>query len=467
MRSRADGDGPRRPRVVVVGGGVAGLTAAYRLAGHRPGGEAAPGAAGARADVDVLVLEASGRAGGKLLSVHVAGGVTVEGGADSFLARKPWAVDLCRELGLGDELVAPGASGAHIWARGRPVAIPAGGAFGVPGEVATLLRWPGLSVAGRLRALLDLRLPPRLTESDRDESVGALLTRRLGREAAATMVGPLVSGIAAGDLDLLSVRASFPELAEAVRRHGSLIRATRAGARRAAAARAASPTAPPPTIFLAPSGGTARLTEALADAIGPERILLDARATAVRRAGDGYAVEREDGEPVLADAVVLAVPAYAAVALVAELVPRAAAPLTAIPYVSTASVALVFPAGTGRHLPPGTGFLFPRGSAPAGVPAAVTAVTWFSRKWPRPAFGDRAVGRSSGGAATSGRWSSATVGSSTPSSATWMPPGGSGRGRRRRPCSAGSGRCPSTTSATWSGSPPPRAHWRPGRPACS
>ena len=113
----------------------------------------------------------------------------------------------------------------------------------------------------------------------------------------------------------------------------------------------------------------------------------------MRRAGDGYAVEREGGEPVLADAVVLAVPAYAAAALVAELAPRAAAPLTAIPYVSTASVALVFPAGTGRHLPPGTGFLFPRGSAPAGVPAAVTAFTWLSRKWPRPSYGDRAVVR--------------------------------------------------------------------------
>ena len=122
----------RPARVVVVGGGITGLVAAYRLTADRDG--AAP--------VHVTLVESAPRLGGKVRTGE-AGGLLVETGPDSFVVRKPWAVDLATELGLGPDLIVPGASGAFVWARGRLIRFPTGTAFGVPTEVETVLRWPG------------------------------------------------------------------------------------------------------------------------------------------------------------------------------------------------------------------------------------------------------------------------------------------------------------------------------------
>src|SRR2546425_12318993 len=201
-------------RVVVVGGGVAGLTAAYRLASE---------------GLDVMVHEAADRTGGAIAPLALEGsddGLTVEGGADSFVVRKPWALELCRDLGLDDELVYPGASGAFVWARGRLVPYPEGSAFGIPSRVGDMLGWRGLSPRGRLRAATEVYRPARKERGD--QSIGALAERRLGRECARVLVGPLLAGINAADPDRLSVEATFPELARWEERHGSLIRGARA-----------------------------------------------------------------------------------------------------------------------------------------------------------------------------------------------------------------------------------------------
>jgi protoporphyrinogen/coproporphyrinogen III oxidase len=166
----SDSSGSRRHRVVVVGGGITGLAAAYRLirsANGRP--------------IDVTVLEASSRLGGELLTEEV-GGIPVEAGADSFVVRKPWAVDLCKELGLGGELVVPAASGAFVWTGGHLIPYPRRSAFGIPPSVAQLLRWRGLSLAGRIRAATEFLRPPK--KDDTDESIGAMIGRRMGPEAS-------------------------------------------------------------------------------------------------------------------------------------------------------------------------------------------------------------------------------------------------------------------------------------------
>src|SRR5438094_6450299 len=163
----------RRPsQVVVVGGGITGLAAAHRLSnveGSSP--------------VDVTVVEAAPRVGGKLQAATVAG-MRVEAGPDSFVVRKPWAVDLCIELGLGSDLVVPAASGAFVWTRGRMIPFPRGTAFGIPSDLETVLRWPGLKARGRLAAALDLwrRAPAVPVGEGDDEPLGELLARRLGRE---------------------------------------------------------------------------------------------------------------------------------------------------------------------------------------------------------------------------------------------------------------------------------------------
>jgi len=366
-------------RVVVIGGGITGLTAAYRLTGGRAGGP----------PLDVTLLEASSRPGGKLRTDDV-GGLQVEVGPDSFVVRKPAAVELCTELGLGEDLIVPGASGAFVWARGRLVEFPPGSAFGVPSGVGTILRWPGLSGRGRLAAALDLWRRDRPGPHEADESAGALVSRRLGAEAADALVLPVLAGIHAADPDRMSVAATFPELQTWERAYGSLVRGARS------ARRAASRAAAPGAMFATLDGGLERLPRALAAATDAatltatpaERVLRAADATG--RAAS-YVVAA-GGRRLLADAVVIALPAAQAAHLVDGLAPAAAGELRALRTASTATVTLVYPPGTAGHLPEATGCLMPaRTHADAPRPRVITACTWISRKWPDQSFGDRAV----------------------------------------------------------------------------
>ncbi len=344
-------------RVVVVGGGITGLTAAYRLL--------------ASGGPEVTVLEADPVPGGKVRSASV-GGVELEAGPDSLIARKPWAVELCRELGLGRDLVAPATSITYVWTEAGLRRFPSG-PFGIPVDPRELWRWEGMSRRGKLRALGDLVRKSRKDEGD--ETLGGLLRRRLGDEATDALVAPLLGGLLAGDVDQLSVTATFPELAEWERRHGSVIRGARA------AAKAAGPGAP--SMFLRLDGGLGRLTGALAAAIG-DRLRCGTVVETVERDGAGYVVGAGGAEH-QADAVVLASPAFVAAGLGGRLAPDAASELSEIPYASTAVVLLAYPEGTGDALPDATGFVVPAGRAP------LTACTFVSRKWPRPELGSRAV----------------------------------------------------------------------------
>jgi oxygen-dependent protoporphyrinogen oxidase len=313
------------------------------------------------AGVDVTVHEASGRLGGKLGDIQV-GDLRLEAGADAFVARKPWAVDLCRELGLGGELISPGGTGAFLWTDAGLVPFTKDAPFGIPGDVGDVLRWPGLSGAGRRRALQDLLRSKR--KDGREETLGALLRRRLGDEATDMAVAPLLAGLYAGDVDRLSAPATFPELVAWEAAQGSLIRGSQAASR-------ASRRSDAGPMFAKPRGGVSRLTDTLAGALG-DRVSTDASVGSL-------------GDLAGADAVVLATPAFEAARLVRPRASGAAELLDGIPYASTAVVYAVYPEGTADALPSGTGFVAPRGKAP------MTACTWISSKWPDPAFGTRAV----------------------------------------------------------------------------
>jgi protoporphyrinogen/coproporphyrinogen III oxidase len=354
--------GPARPRVAVVGAGITGLAAAYRLL-HSMG-----------EGVEVAVFEAGARPGGKISTTQV-GGIPVEAGADSFVVRKPWAVDLCNELGLGEELVVPGAAGAYVWTDGRLTSFPPRSAFGIPSRIGDLLGWRGLPLAARLRAALDVYRPARRGQGD--EALGRLLRRRLGAGAASVMVEPLLAGLHAGDPDRLSILATFPEIAEWERRHGSLIK----GARAAVKASAEAGSGP---MFATVWGGLDRMTGALASRLGSGRLLLETPVLGLRQEAGHHLLETTAGR-FEAEAVVLAVPAFDASRLLSGLVPEASAELSAIPYSSTAVVILAYPEGTADRVPDGTGYVTPRG------PAIVTACTWISRKWPTEDLGSRAV----------------------------------------------------------------------------
>jgi oxygen-dependent protoporphyrinogen oxidase len=294
------------------------------------------------------------------------------------------------ELGLGDDLVIPASRSAFLYTGGRLVRYPRASAFGIPTTARELLRWPGLSLRGRVRALLDLLRPA--PSGPEDETIGALARRRLGAEAARVLVGPLLAGIHAGDPERLSVRATFPELAGWEQQHESLIRGARASLR---AGRGEAP------MFATVWGGLFRMVEALVEAIGPHRVRTSERVRSVHLDGTRFEVETDE-DRVQADAVVVAVPAFAAAAILQRCSPQVASVLAEIPYSDTATVTLVYPEGTASRLPDGMGVVVPPGNA------IVTACTWLSRKWPREEFGERAVVRAFVGRAGAGqplRWS--------------------------------------------------------------
>jgi len=346
---------------VVVGGGVAGLSTAYRLlTADRPPGE-------------VLVLEAEPDPGGKLRSVRV-GDLELEAGPDSILARKPAAVGLARELGLGEDLVPSAARTALVWSDGELLPFPSG-PFGISTDLRGLWAWPGMSRRGKLRAAADLVLPrPRATT---DRSIGSLMRRRLGDEATEALVAPLLGGLFAGDVDRLSVAATFPELDRWERRHGGLIRGARAAARAVGGG-------PPAPMFLRLRAGLRRLTDGLTEAVGRERVRTGQAVEGVAPKGGGFEVAAA-GRRHEADAVVFACPAFVTADLVEPWAPEAGRALRAIRHVSTAVVLLAYPEGTATALPEASGFVVPRGRL------TTTACTFVSRKWPEAAFGDRAV----------------------------------------------------------------------------
>lgn len=363
-----------RAHVVVIGGGIAGLAAAHALASapDRP---------------HVTLLEAGERLGGLIGTVAFAG-TRVDMGPDAMLARAPGGIALCRELGLGDDLVAPAQGPAYVFSRGRLRALPAGLLAGLPAGPRALVRSRILSPAGIARAGMDLVLPGRAPEGD--ESIGALVRRRLGDQVLDRLIDPLLGGINAGRCDDLSVTAAAPYLAAAARADRSLVR----GLRRTIPA--PPPDAPPAPVFLTLRGGLAGLTEALAASLGDADVRLGESVTDLLPAAGGLRVALSSGELLDADGAVLAVPATAAAGILRAAVPGAAAELAQVRSASVAVVALAYPREQ-VSAPPGSGFVVARDES-----AAITACTWVTAKWPHLDAGPLAVLKCSLGRAGEG-----------------------------------------------------------------
>jgi oxygen-dependent protoporphyrinogen oxidase len=347
-----------RRHVVVIGGGVAGLAAAHFLG---------------KSDVRVTVLEGSPDIGGKL-RVSEVGGIPVDEGAEAMLARRPEGLDLVRDLGLTDRLVYPGTTAASIWSHGALRPLPAGHVMGVPADLLALAKSRVLSPAGLARVPVDLVLPP--TPRGADVSVAGYVGARLGREVVDRLVEPLLGGVYAGRVDLLSFDATLPAVAEAARTHRSLIAAART-------IREAAPADPGP-VFATLDGGLGTLPPALADSVRAAGGLIrtDAMVRELRRTSAGWRLTvgaTRDAEHVDADAVVVAVPARPAARLLADEVPAAAGELDVIEYASMATVTLAYAATAFPALPAGSGYLVP---AVEVGDTGVKAVTFSTAKWP-------------------------------------------------------------------------------------
>ncbi|MGI8794069.1 MAG: protoporphyrinogen oxidase [Acidimicrobiales bacterium] len=338
-------------RVAVVGGGIAGMAAAWQAVtdGH-----------------EVVLVEASDRLGGKIRT-SAFGGLPVDEGPDAFLTRVPDATALCAEIGL-DDLVPPATGKAYLWARGALRPIPEATVLGIPTDLSTVAPTGLLTEAGLSRAAMEPTLAgPAMTD---DTSIGELVRRRFGDEVADYLVDPLLGGINAGGIDNLSVEVAAAQVAAVARRSESLMVGL-------AAMRAAAPPSGA-SVFLAPRGGMQELVDRLAGALTEAGAQLRTGVSAERLepVGGGWTVFVGRGSNVEADRIVVASPAPTTAALLKPHALKAADAIAAIDHASVALVTLLYPKHAIGLEVDGSGFLVPR---PEG--RMLTACSWFSSKW--------------------------------------------------------------------------------------
>jgi oxygen-dependent protoporphyrinogen oxidase len=354
----------------VVGGGISGLAAAHRaveLARER----ALP--------LELTVLEARDRLGGTI-ETERADGFVIEAGPDSFISEKPWALGLCRRLGLQERLLRTDDRyrRTFVWYGGRLHPLPDGFQLLAPTKLgpfigSSLFSWPG-----KVRMALETALPrgggwtARAPEAD--ESLGSFVRRRLGAEALERVAQPLVAGIYTADPDELSLAATMPRFLELERRERSVVLALWRAGRRAPQAGTSGARW---SLFVTLRGGMEELVEALAARLPAGAVALGRRATGIERAGEGWRVALASGESVAAAAVILAAETHTTGRLLRYVDPAAATLLADVPYASSATVGLAYRRADIPHPLDGFGFVVPRVER-----RALLACTFSSVKYP-------------------------------------------------------------------------------------
>ncbi len=400
-------------RVIIVGGGMAGLAAAYRLMKIAP-------------DAHITLIESDQRLGGKVVTDRVEGFV-IEGGPDTFLSYKPRGIGLCRELGIENRLYGTNERirRTYVMRKGKLYDLPEGLTGLIPSRFGPMAKSRLISPWGKLRMGLDYFIPPKSLNGD--ESLAQFVERRLGRELYDRMIEPLMSGIYAGDGEQLSLSATFPQLRQTELEHGSLVKgmlAAKKKTRRSGGSPIPSPERKNWAAFVTPETGLAEIVEALQTQLKGVKVCLNTRVTQITAkalaAGhrkpaeaasrdaaqpsarqsfstglnyqpanefDGhgeqvavYQVLLDTGEALEADAVILATPAYVTAQLVSDLDPHMATALRGIPYASTVTLSVAYPLSDIPKPLTAYGYIIPRAEG-----RSILACTWTSTKFPHRA----------------------------------------------------------------------------------
>jgi len=361
-------------RVAIIGGGISGLSAAFHLEKARSAG----------AGLSYALFESDQRLGGSMLSGRVEG-CLVEAGPDSFLTEKPWALTLCRELGIDDQLI--GSNDAqrktYIVVKNRLIAMPDGLMFMVPTKLVPTALTPLFSWSTKVRMAQELMHPPRPMEND--ETVGEMVERHFGPEVVDRLADPLLSGVYGGDANKLSARAVLPRFVEMEEKYGSLSRAMLAAHNKM---KAMAGKQPPRPLFSSLKDGMQQMVDAIAARLDHASLRMKARVRGVYPEGERWRVAIDLGGSQRFDAVILATPANVAGALLEGVDRDLADDLLGITYSSSVTVTLGYYMEQLKHLPPGFGFLVPRSEG-----RRMLACTFVHNKFPHRAPADKGIVR--------------------------------------------------------------------------
>ncbi|NIN73103.1 MAG: protoporphyrinogen oxidase [Gemmatimonadetes bacterium] len=359
-------------RVAVVGGGIAGLAAGYELAVQ---------ARERGFNLSLDLFESSGRLGGAILTERVDDYV-LDAGPDAVLTLKPWGLELCREIGLEDEIIPTQDEhrGVALYSRGRLRSLPYGTGSSAVRKIRAYMASGVVSWPAKLRMAADLVLPRGVQKYD--ESMADFFGRRLGREAVERIVDPLIAGIYSGDPDKLSIYSTFPRFPQMVAKRRSILLSL---LRAPQSARSGTRTLP---IFCSLRGGLGRMVEAIVERLGGTQIHLSTPATAVVKTDSGYSLETHAGRHNGYAGLILATPAWTTARLLGDLAPGPADKLKSIRYVSSATVFFAYRASDLGGRPRGFGFL-----VPACEGRRINGATWITNKFAHRSPGDGFLAR--------------------------------------------------------------------------
>jgi oxygen-dependent protoporphyrinogen oxidase len=371
------------PKIIIIGGGIAGLAAAVHLK------------AGAKVydkELEVTLLEKGSRIGGKVLTEKV-GDYLVEGGPDSFLPEKVQTVQLARQLGLAAEMLPSNDQfkGTFIFSRNRLHSLPEGVMLMVPTMFWPMVRSSLISWPGKVRMGLEMFVPQRKLQGD--ESLGSFVTRRLGKECLEKIAEPLVAGIHTSNPDNMSVEATFPRFLQMEQKSGSLIRGMLAAMKNRPHATLSGPSQAKPgqpkmTYFMSFRNGMQTLSEACVDFIGKGSIRLNASVKGIEPKGKGYAVALESGETLEADHVMIGTASYDAAEMIRSFAPETAGYMERIDWSSSANVSVAFRRSDVKVPLKGFGFIIPKVEG-----RRINATTYSSIKWSHRAPDDQVMMR--------------------------------------------------------------------------
>jgi oxygen-dependent protoporphyrinogen oxidase len=357
-------------RIAIIGGGISGLSAAFALEKHRSAG----------APLEYALFESSPRFGGVVVTERV-DGCLVEAGPDSFLTEKPWASDLCREVGLDDQLIGSNDAGrkTYILLKSRLVVIPDGLMFMVPTKITPTVLSPLFSTRTKIRMAREWFHPPR--KAGTDETVASFVERHYGPEMVDRLADPLLSGVYGGEASQLSVRAILPRFVEMETRHGSLGRAMLAARKKMANASKA----PARPLFTSLKDGMQQMVDAVVSRLPTSALHANSPVQCIQRQDSGWVISAGYDSDHF-DAVIMATPAQAAAELLGMASAELASELRGTQYTSSVTVNIGYDRSVRASLPPGFGFLVPRSED-----KRMLAATFVHNKFPHRAPEDRAL----------------------------------------------------------------------------